>query len=195
MKAYSDRYEAALILATQAHRNQVRKVGEIPYIIHVVHVSVILLRHGFSEDVVVAGLLHDVVEDQAVPLDRIEAEFGPVVAEMVAALTERKDDGGIERPWEDRKRKLLEQIRKGSSEAAAVKAADTLHSTRSLASDLRREGPAIWRNFSRGPGLTLAYYQRVAALARQRLGAHPLADELDQAVQDLEQAIAESGKP
>lgn len=192
MEGYSERYEAALDLAARAHQAQVRKVRDVPYIVHLVHVSVILLRHGFAEDVVIAGLLHDIVEDQDVALDQIETDFGPPVTEMVAALTEQKQMDGADRPWVVRKRELLSQLRQASLGAAAVKAADTLHSTRSLTSDLRREGALIWNNFSRGPGPSLWYYQSVAALVRARLGAHPLADELDAAVQDLERAIAET---
>jgi (p)ppGpp synthase/HD superfamily hydrolase len=193
MKAYSNRYEAALVLAAQAHRDQERKVGSVPYITHLVHVSVILLRYGYPEDIVIAGLLHDIVEDTDIPLEKIETDFGPVVAGVVAALSERKLEGDVKRPWEERKLELLAQLRQSSAEAVAVKAADTLHSTRSLTIDLRREGSLVWRNFSRGPGPSLQYYQSVAGLVRDKLGDHPLAGELEQAVQDLRQAIAETG--
>ena len=152
----------------------------------------ILLRHGFAEDVVIAGLLHDIVEDQDVTLAEIETDFGPSVAEMVAALTEQKQAAGVDRPWVARKRELLNQLRQASLGAVAVKAADTLHSTRSLTSDLHREGASIWSNFSRGPGPSLWYCQSVAAIVRARLGAHPVADELDAAVQGLERAITET---
>ena len=187
MEGYSERYEAALALAASAHLGQARKAGGEPYIVHVVHVSVILLRHGFSEDVAIAGLLHDVVEDQEVPLAEIEAGFGPAVAEMVAALTERKRENGRERPWEDRKREALAHLEQASREAVAVKAADTLHNARSLALALHRDGPSPWRHFKRGPAETLWYYRSVADLVRQRLGAHPLAAELEAAIASLEQ--------
>ena len=193
MQAYSQRYEAALTLAAQAHRHQDRKVGDVPYIVHPVHVSTILLRHGFAEDVVIAGLLHDVVEDQDVPLARIEAEFGPQVSDIVEAITERRLEAGGERLWEDRKRDLLDQVRAASREAVAVKAADALHSARSLARDLKRYGPTLWGHFSRGPGPSLQYYQQVVAIVRDGLGQHPLADELAGAVQDLAQVIAGTG--
>ncbi len=195
MNAYSERYEAALTLAARAHRHQTRKGGDVPYLVHPVHVSVILLRHGFSEDVAIAGLLHDVVEDQGVPLAEIEAAFGPAVTEMVAALSEKKKEAGQPRPWEIRKQEALAQIRQASLEATAVKAADALHSTRSLAADLRRQGPSLWGNFSRGPAKSLWYYRSVAEIVGQRLGDHPLAVELDAAVQDLAQAIAETQSP
>lgn len=188
MEGYSDRYEAALALAASAHQDQVRKAGGEPYVVHVVHVSVILLRHGFPENVAIAGLLHDVVEDHDVPLAEIEAAFGPAVAEMVAALTERKREDGQERPWEDRKREALAHLGQASREAVAVKAADTLHNARSLALALRRDGPAVWSHFNRGPSETLWYYRSVAAAVRQRLGAHPLAAELEGAIASLERA-------
>lgn len=193
MTAYSERYEMALSLAARAHREQVRKAGDVPYIVHLVHVSVMLIRYGFSEDVAIAGLLHDAVEDQDVLLAHIEADFGPAVAEMVAALTEVKRDGNVQRPWEVRKQEALGKIRRASLEAVAVKAADCLHSTRSLISGLRKQGPSIWTSFSRGPGSSLWYYRSVAEIVRERLGPHPLADELEGAVEELEEAIAEAG--
>jgi len=191
MDSYSERFDAALALAASAHANQKRKGGTIPYIIHPVHVSVILIRHQFSEEAVVAGLLHDVVEDQGYPLADIEAQFGPAVAEIVAALTERKREGGQLRPWEDRKQEALAHIQTASQDAVAVKAADALHSVRSIASALRRQGVSVWDSFSRGPGPALWYYQSVARLAGERLAGHPLAGELDRAVRDLAVAIAD----
>ncbi len=193
MEAYSQRYEAALNLSAGAHLHQKRKGGAAPYIVHPVHVSVILIRHGFEEDVAIAGLLHDVVEDQDVTLAQIEAGFGPAVAETVDALTELKQEDGVKRPWEVRKREALHQIRRASQAAVAVKAADAIHGTRTLASDLRQRGPEVWDAFTRGPDQSLWYYQRVAEIVGERLEGHPLADELDRAIADLEEAITETG--
>jgi (p)ppGpp synthase/HD superfamily hydrolase len=192
MDSFSERYDAALVLAANAHANQRRKGGKVPYIIHPVHVSVILIRYQFSEEAAIAGLLHDIVEDQGYPLADIERQFGPAVAEIVAALTERKREAGQPRPWEDRKREALDQTRTATQDAVAVKAADALHSVQSIASALRQQGATVWSSFSRGPGPELWYYQSVAQLVGERLAGHPLADELDRAVKDLALAIAET---
>jgi len=192
MEAYSERYEAALALAARVHREQTRKGSDVPYIAHLAHVSVILIRHGFGEDLAIAGLLHDAVEDQDLPLEDIEAGFGPEVAAMVSALTERKREGGVERPWETRKQETLHQLRRASLDAVAVKAADTLHSVRSIVAGLAEKGPALWSSFSRGADQSFWFYESVAEIVRERLGAHPLADELDHAVDALEEAIAAS---
>jgi (p)ppGpp synthase/HD superfamily hydrolase len=161
--------------------------------VHPVHVSVILLRHSFPEDVAIAGLLHDVVEDQDIPLADVEARFGPHVAEMVAALTERKGDRRCKRAWEVRKQEALDQLKEAGPEAMAVKAADVLHNTRTLTRQLRRHGPSVWSHYSRGPQPSLWYARSVLAIARDRLGTHPLIDELHGAIGDLEQNVAEAG--
>jgi (p)ppGpp synthase/HD superfamily hydrolase len=190
---YSELYEQALRLATTLHRSQNRKGSDLPYITHPLHVSVILLRHGFSTEVAVAGLLHDVVEDQGYELDQIEEQFGARVAEIVAALSERKEDAqGAKRPWETRKREALEHMRQASLEAVAVKVADTLHNVHCFVLDLRREGPKLWEHFSRGPGPQLDYYCEVLQIARERLGNHPLVDELADAIENLACTTAEN---
>jgi (p)ppGpp synthase/HD superfamily hydrolase len=183
---YSEQYEAALILAAREHRTQNRKGTDIPYITHPVLVSIILARHGFSDQVVIAGLLHDVVEDQNYPLTMVEAEFGAEVAEIVEALSEQKRSAtGEIRPWLERKLESLEKLHRASTGAVAVKAADALHNIRALEADLRRNGPAVWERFNADPRSSLWYYQRVALLARERLDGHPLVIELEEAVATL----------
>lgn len=148
--APAELYERALRLAATLHRKQNRKKTRVPYITHPVHVSVILLGHGFETDVAVAGLLHDVVEDQMYPQTEIADQFGTKVTQIVNSLTERKqDEHGNERPWEDRKREGIERMKQASDEAVAVKVADTLHNARSIAMDIRKKGPKVyngWRN-------------------------------------------------
>jgi (p)ppGpp synthase/HD superfamily hydrolase len=192
-EGYSEQYEAALRVATVAHRRQMRKGSGLPYIIHPVHVSVILLRHGFSMESVIAGLLHDVVEDQGYDLADIDGRFGARVAEMVDALSERKSDAeGVKRPWDVRKREALQQLREASREAIAVKCADTLHNAHSFVQDLRLEGSEVWRHFNRGPQSQLGYYRRILSIAEERLGDHPLVAELADAMAQLARAIDET---
>ena len=192
MNRYSQRYDAALALAASTHAGQMRKGSTVPYIVHPVHVSIVLIRYGFSEDVAIAGLLHDIVEDQGYPLSDIKACFGPAVAEMVAAATEQKEEGGQLRPWEDRKREALDHMRQASLDAVAVKAVDLLCNTRALASALRQEGASIWDHFRRGPEQSMWYYRSMSDLVHERMPGHPMLAELDQAVQDLERAISET---
>jgi len=194
VEGYSEKYDEGLRVATVEHGDQTRKGSGLPYVIHPVHVSVILLRHGFSQEAAIAGLLHDVVEDQGYRLSEIEARFGARVAEMVAVLSERKTDtDGVKRPWELRKQEALQQLRSASRETVAVKCADTLHNARSFVHDLRQQGLDVWQHFNRGPQLQLTYYNQVVELARERLGAHALVTELAQAVSELASVIDDTG--
>ncbi len=183
--AFSERYDSALAFAAVAHRNQIRKGTTTPYITHVVHVSVILIRHGFGEDVVIAGLLHDVVEDCGVPLETLQAQFGDTVTRLVDAVSEHKVSGAVERPWQQRKAEKLEYLRAGGPDVAALKAADTLHNARSVAADLHADGPQVWRRFKGSSDQTLWYYHEVLAGVRHWLGDHPLVAELEAAIADV----------
>ena len=194
-KGYSKEYEEALRLAVVAHRQQMRKGSGLPYVIHPIHVSVILLRYGFSTEVAVAALLHDVVEDQGYDLAEISEQFGPRVAEMVEALSERKRNArGEKRPWTVRKQEALERMQVASREAVAVRAADALHNAESFSEDLQREGPQMWRHFNQGAERQLDYYRRIVAICKQRLGSHPLVDELAAAVESLARTIGETSQ-
>ena len=82
----TEREQAAIDFATQAHEGQKRKSGE-PYIIHPLAVMNILREWGMDEDTVIAGVLHDTVEDTGVTLDEIKEKFGETVAFLVDGVT------------------------------------------------------------------------------------------------------------
>jgi (p)ppGpp synthase/HD superfamily hydrolase len=192
MHAFSPRYDAALALAARAHRDQLRKGTDLPYIAHPVHVSIILIRHGFDEDLTIAGLLHDVVEDTDTALQTIAAAFGDDVAALVQAVSETKTADGVELPWEQRKAEKLDHLQSGGPEVAALKAADAIHNARSIAADLRGAGLSVWARFKRGPEQTLGYYDAILDGVRTKLGAHPIVAELEDAVAELARAAGRS---
>jgi len=184
---FSANYEAALVFAAQAHRQQLRKGTTIPYLTHTVHVSVILLRYGFAEEVVIAGLLHDVLEDCGVTRETLAANFGAKVADLVVAVS--KPAGDLS--WEASRAALLAQVEVAGQAAAALKAADTLHNVQSLLHDLKQEGPTVWQRFKRGKPAFVGYYQAVGAQAEKKLGDHPLVAELAIAVAELAASVEE----
>jgi len=188
MQAFSSRYDAALALAARAHRDQLRKGTDLPYIAHPVHVSIILIRHGFCEDLAIAGLLHDVVEDTDTSLALIAAEFGDDVARLVEAVSETKSADGAELPWEQRKAEKLAHLQSAGPDVAALKAADAIHNLRSIIADLHSHGSSVWERFKRGSGPTLGYYHAILDPVRVKLGAHPSVAELEDAVAELSRA-------
>ena len=85
-KNTSDRVSHAIEVARQAHEGQTRKTGE-PYIVHPLAVKKILEEWGMDEDTIIAGILHDTVEDTDLTLDDIKKEFGSSVAFLVDGVT------------------------------------------------------------------------------------------------------------
>jgi (p)ppGpp synthase/HD superfamily hydrolase len=128
---------------------------------HVVAVALVLDRLGYPEDVVIAGLLHDAVEDTDAEIDQLRSEFGPEVADLVAHCSEIKTDAqGQARPWIDRKRDHLAALAIAPSEAKAVVLADKFHNLLSIAADLR-EGRPVWSLFHADRTQVLWYYRAV----------------------------------
>lgn len=159
---WSSALERGLRRASAWHRHQTRKGSDLPYIQHPFAVAMILDRLGFGEDVVVAGLLHDAVEDTEATLEQISAEFGPSVAELVAWGSEQKLDAtGRKRPWEDRKRDHLASLAAAPAEARAVVLADKLHNLLSMRDDLAT-GSDLWGRFNAPRERIFWYYRRTA---------------------------------
>jgi (p)ppGpp synthase/HD superfamily hydrolase len=177
------RLEQAMRWAAHCHDDQRRKVSHTPYFQHVAAVALILDRAGFDEDVVIAGLLHDVVEDTAATFEEVAARFGPAVCETVRHCSEVKHDAeGRKRPWIDRKRDHLAELAGAPLSAQAVILADKLHNLTSIELDLS-EGRPVWSQFNADRVQVLWYYrasidacagddprlQSLAAACRERL--------------------------
>ncbi len=176
------RLDLAVALALRAHAGQWRKGQEgVPYVVHPLHVGMLLARHGQEVDVVAAGVLHDVIEDSDVTLPEIVARLGPRVGALVAEVSEDKSLS-----WERRKQHTIDAIRAMSDGARAVTAADKVHNLADLRQLLAARGAdLVWKLFKRGRGPTLDYYRRVhAELARWF--PHPLTDSLAQELAALE---------
>ncbi|MBC6298023.1 bifunctional (p)ppGpp synthetase/guanosine-3',5'-bis(diphosphate) 3'-pyrophosphohydrolase [Listeria sp. FSL L7-1517] len=138
-------YEKARKKMIEAHSGQVRKITGEAYFSHPLNVARILRRAGFSEEVVIAGLLHDAVEDTSMTDKDIRDMFGEKVADLVAAHTENKDLS-----WEERKAHTIEQVRTGTLEEKALIVADKLDNLSSVRYALSSEGDSVWNYFKRG---------------------------------------------
>lgn len=178
MRGYSPRLDIALELATIAHQHQHRKGKPVPYIVHPVHVAILLLQYGFSEEVVLAGVLHDVVEDTEMGIAPIRAQLGERVAELVLQMTDAPYRERQQLTWEAQRERVLAHLRHGDPDVVAIKVADLLHNVATLRLALEEEGSAVWERFTRGPALTIDFHRKILAVAEQTLGNHPMVAEL-----------------
>lgn len=198
MSGYSDRINHAFAFAAKHHDQQVRKGTRLPYLTHPANVAIILTRYGCSDDVVVAGILHDVIEDcvregwtRAMLEERIAHKFGSGVLETVLAVTQRRtDDDGIDMSSDDRKDDYLDRLELANEDALWVCAADKVHNAQSILSDLRRTAfpETVWGRFSAGREGTMRWYQRVAERLREIGFTAPIVDELSATAEELRTA-------
>jgi (p)ppGpp synthase/HD superfamily hydrolase len=193
---YSDVINHALAFAAKHHDRQVRKGTKLPYLTHPANVAVILTRYGRDDETVVAGVLHDVIEDcvrdgytREMLEQRIGDKFGPNVLETILAVTyRRQDDDGIELSGEDRKSDYLERLAGASDAAKWVCAADKIHNASSIISDLRRtvDPESVWSRFSGGKSSTVRWYRSVYDRLRELGFTAPIMSELEQVAKELE---------
>ncbi len=150
--------DSAVEVAAKAHRNQLRKGTDIPYIVHPIGVGLILLRTGCPEEVIAAGILHDILEDTAVTYEYLKDNFNDRIADLVTACSE--PDKSL--PWEERKQHTLEFIKTATLEVRTIVCADKLHNLRSIAADYRKVGEELWKRFKRGRPEQEWYYRSLA---------------------------------
>ncbi|WP_042460246.1 HD domain-containing protein [Neobacillus dielmonensis] len=175
-----DVIDKALQFAAKAHAGQCRKGTDIPYISHPAAVAMILLKAGYSDAIVAAGILHDTVEDTEITLGDINCEFGPEIAAIVEGCSE--PDKSLS--WEQRKLHTIEFLKRASNDIKAVACADKLHNVRSILADYQQEGEEVWTRFKRGKDKQKWYYFNIVN-SLQHEGTFPLAEELEKEVNRL----------
>lgn len=195
-QGYSDAINHAFAFAAKHHDRQVRKGTKLPYLTHPANVAVILTRYGRDEKTIVAGILHDVVEDcvrdgitRELLEQRIGEKFGEDVLATVLAVTYRRvDDDGVELSSEERKEDYLQRLASAEESALWVCAADKIHNANSVLSDLKRtiDSNSVWSRFGGGRAASVKWYRDVLNRLDE-IGFHqPILEELRVAVNALE---------
>lgn len=196
---YSDRINHALAFAAKHHDQQVRKGTRLPYVTHPANVAVILTWYRQDEDTVVAGILHDVVEDcvrerytEEMLRQRIGEKFGDEALDSALAVTKRSlDDDGVELAHDEQRDDFLERLGNASRRALWVCAADELHNANALVADLKCtiDPDSVWGRFAVGKEGTVRWYRRVHDRLRAVGFDEPIMEELERAVTALEREL------
>jgi len=171
------RYARAVALATKAHAGVFRKGTTVPYISHPLAVSAMAMEYGGDEDVAIAAVLHDVVEDAGreyiIP---IREEFGTRVADLVMGVT------NIGRgSWRENKVEYLAHLARAGDDVLLVAGSDKLHNARAIVSD----GPGVFAIFKAPREDVIWYYTELASIFTAR-GA-PMAAALSETVAKMKE--------
>lgn len=192
----SERFDEALAFISDIHREQLRKIGRVPYLSHLLRVAGLALDFGASEDVAIAALLHDAVEDcggmetEAI----IRKRFGDFVADVVLETSDSTTaDANRKAPWRERKEAYLAHLRTGSDAAALVSGCDKLDNITSLTRAMEIAGnEATLSRFKGGSADLIWYYESVAGVLQER--GVLVAGELSAAIERWKESLPRSGR-
>ncbi|MFZ2544546.1 MAG: HD domain-containing protein [Candidatus Saccharimonadales bacterium] len=155
--------EKAQNIATYAHDGQTRKGSDVPYIVHPIAVAELVQKQGASDEVVIAALLHDVLEDVSsdrYSRDNMLHDFGKTVVGLVEGVSEIKtNDLGDKIPWLDRKKAYIKGLQNGTDDMALVSLADKIHNISTFINDFSVQGDDMWSNFNSTPEQQHWYYR------------------------------------
>ena len=158
IEANNYRLNKAITFATERHSGQVRKSTTIPYILHPLEVLQILYSMRADTDLLIAGVLHDTVEDTDTTLDEIREIFGDDVAELVASNSEDKS-----KTWDERKQHTITELAKADNRVKMLVLADKLSNIRSIVYDYKKSA------MNCGKGLMLQRKNRHGIIAEYKI--------------------------
>ena len=155
----------AIRFAAIAHEGHYRKGSNIPYIAHLTNVMKTLCLAGCDDDTIIAGILHDTVEDTSVTIEEIRETFGENVAKYVAGATEESklNKNGDEAPWRERKELSINAVKTSDClPKLMVSCADKLDNVRDIRRDYEVLGDDLWTRFNASKSEQLWYYNNMA---------------------------------
>ncbi len=186
----SNRFVEAFVWAHEQHRHQRRKASNTPYVTHLMAVAALAIDDAANdpvlvdmvEEIAIAALLHDVVEDTDATLEEVARRFGREVAEIVDGCSDA--DVQPKPPWSERKEASLVHLRSASIPTLCVALADKRHNATSILADLRSLGSSMWDRFNAGPDQQKWLYQELALVFQERRPGEA-ADDLSRTVREL----------
>lgn len=188
------RLQAAINEAARLHRDQIRKDSlQTPYITHLVAVMILLSSATHDEDVLIAGLLHDTLEDvEGYTPGMLGATFGKRVCDIVLGVTEEFKMRNDTRPsWKEEKLSYLKNLKNSSNESVLVSLADKIQNTRSLIELMNSSGKSTLPFFGSDHEGRMWFHNEVYAIGKERLGEeHILVEELRMEIEEMERTLS-----
>ncbi len=167
-----------MVRTHEGYQKQKRKGKDVPYLTHPLTVALILSRVHAIEDVIIAGILHDTIEDsideKKVSREMIESRFGTAVADLVESVTEQ--DKTL--PWEERKEEALQHIATFSHDSMLLKSADVIANNAELLEDYAKEGEKTFERFNAPKEKSIPYTCRVIDALLVVWPENPLGEDL-----------------
>lgn len=156
----------AIRLVADAHEGQYRKGTYLPYIVHLVNVMKILIDQGCDDEIVAAGILHDVIEDTHLTIEDVESLFGKRVAFLVKGATEVREQGnGYDEigSWQTRKEHTIRFLAgEATEDQLLISCADKLDNITAIKEDYLKFGESLWERFNADKDRQHWYYTQLS---------------------------------
>jgi len=188
----TDRFSTAVNYARLLHIER-RKGTDIPFMAYLLGVASLVMGEAgqvpfpVTEDMVIASLLHDAVEDHGgLPrLEDIRCNFGPEVARMVEGLSDSfEEDSSQKKGWEERKQAYVFRLKDEPANIRLISAADKLYNARTMLDEYRAVGAEVWKRFKRGRDPQIGYFHELLRVFKSA-GSNRIVEELDRVVAEL----------
>jgi len=192
---FSSKVINAVSQAAVWHRNQVRKdFNKTPYIAHPYSVMLILSEFTNDEEILIASLFHDVLEDVDLKLaEIIKKEYGSGVLKLVRALSEKKDpkkQTDAKATWHSRKLGYLKHLKNAPESVLLISCADKLNNYQSLATTIKnKEHHIVLKKYNAPLKDQLWLAGEILEIFKTRMGKHPLVSRLSQRINEIKELI------
>jgi len=159
-----------------------------PYITHLLSVAFILQEYTDDEDVIIASLLHDTLEDTDYTEEELESDFGARVCELVKTVTEPTELKGKKLTWREKKQSYADQLKKGPKEAVMIAAVDKIHNFRSMVEEYYDKHELFLQDFGKHLNDRIDSYQIIANSINKRIDG-PLLSEFNHVFEQFREFI------
>ena len=164
----------AIIFAVNAHRGQLRKGSDTPYILHPMEAAAVVGSMTDDDKILAAAVLHDTVEDTGATVEQLREQFGERVAALVAAESENKrEDKPAADTWKIRKEETIEHLKTAPIEVKMLTLGDKLSNLRSMYRDHLRLGDELWQRFNQKDKNEHRWYYESIAECLSDLAEYP----------------------
>src|SRR3989344_5061475 len=170
MTLLTPKLNQAIQLVSRLYKTHLRQVdNETPYVTHLFSVAWILATYSDDEDVIIAGLFHDVLQDTSYEAKNLGKKFGPRVQKIVSNLASEDKHPGPKTDWQKKKKAYLKKLENASGEGLLVAAADKYHNLLSLKEEYKLIGDRLWKCFRAPKAKQLWFYGEVLKILEKRL--------------------------
>ena len=185
-KSKRDSFERALEFAMKAHKGQVRKGSSIPYIVHPIETALIAMTLTRDQDIIIASLFHDIIENTPYGAKEIEDAFGSRIAHLVQLESENKRKGqDASQTWKIRKQEFIDSLDLKSRDEKIIALSDKLSNMRATRQGYLKNDEKFWQRFHQKDKSMHAWYYRTVADKLREFEGTDAWQELDRLIQDV----------